>query len=139
MCVMQFARSPGKSGSHFNPSSRLFQPNEKKDIIASTASWLAMVGVLAGLTFVMGPIRMLKLYGVPYLVRATCPLLQARPPNSFAGNLCGCCLCVQVFVAWLDMVTYLHHHGHEDKLPWYRGKVNIYKTAFQFVDISRWL
>lgn len=24
---------------------------------------------------------------------------------------------------WLDLVTYLHHHGHEDKLPWYRGKV----------------
>lgn len=40
-------------------------------------------------------------------------------------NLCDCRWCVQVFVAWLDMVTYLHHHGHEDKLPWYRGKVNI--------------
>ena len=26
---------------------------------------------------------------------------------------------------WLDFVTYLHHHGHEDKVPWYRGKVNI--------------
>lgn len=26
-------------------------------------------------------------------------------------------------VMWLDLVTYLHHHGHEDKLPWYRGKV----------------
>ncbi|XP_062210900.1 omega-3 fatty acid desaturase, chloroplastic-like [Phragmites australis] len=89
-----FARSPGKSGSHFNPNSSLFQPNEKKDIITSTASWLAMVGVLAGLTFVMGPLQMLKLYAVPYLV----------------------------FVMWLDMVTYLHHHGHEDKLPWYRGK-----------------
>lgn len=24
---------------------------------------------------------------------------------------------------WLDFVTYMHHHGHEDKLPWYRGKV----------------
>lgn len=24
---------------------------------------------------------------------------------------------------WLDFVTYLHHHGHEEKLPWYRGKV----------------
>ncbi|KAL6645760.1 hypothetical protein ACP70R_017368 [Stipagrostis hirtigluma subsp. patula] len=88
-----FARSPGKSGSHFNPNSSLFQPNEK-DIITSTASWLAMVGILAGLTFVMGPVQMLKLYAVPYLV----------------------------FVMWLDMVTYLHHHGHEDKLPWYRGK-----------------
>jgi hypothetical protein len=25
---------------------------------------------------------------------------------------------------WLDLVTYLHHHGHEDKLPWYRGQVS---------------
>jgi hypothetical protein len=54
-----------------------------------------------------------------------------------AGNLCGCCWCVQVFVAWLDMVTYLHHHGHEDKLPWYRGKVIISKAIFHFFDISR--
>jgi fatty acid desaturase len=30
-----------------------------------------------------------------------------------------------VFVMWLDMVTYLHHHGPEDaamKMPWYRGE-----------------
>lgn len=30
-----------------------------------------------------------------------------------------------VFVAWLDAVTYLHHHGPEDaamKMPWYRGE-----------------
>ena len=30
---------------------------------------------------------------------------------------------MQIFVMWLDAVTYLHHHGHEEKLPWYRGKV----------------
>jgi len=36
---------------------------------------------------------------------------------------------MQIFVMWLDFVTYLHHHGHEDKLPWYRGKVcKIYFT-----------
>ncbi|RWW00675.1 hypothetical protein BHE74_00048467 [Ensete ventricosum] len=23
---------------------------------------------------------------------------------------------------WLDLVTYLHHHGYHEKLPWYRGK-----------------
>ncbi|CAN1303585.1 Omega-3 fatty acid desaturase, chloroplastic [Linum perenne] len=51
-------RSPGKTGSHFDPSSDLFMASEKKD----------------------------------------------------------------GFVMWLDFVTYLHHHGHEDKLPWYRGK-----------------
>jgi len=31
----------------------------------------------------------------------------------------------QIFIMWLDFVTYLHHHGHEEKLPWYRGKVLI--------------
>lgn len=41
-----------------------------------------------------GPIQMLKLYGVPYWI----------------------------FVMWLDFMTYLHHHGHDEKLPWYRGK-----------------
>lgn len=71
-CSVQFARSPGKEGSHFNPNSDLFQPNEKKDVLTSTASWLAMIGVLAGLTFVMGPLKMLKLYAVPYVVRASC-------------------------------------------------------------------
>jgi acyl-lipid omega-3 desaturase len=75
---MQFVRSPGKSGSHFNPNSSLFQPNEEEDIITSTVSWLAMVGVLAGLTFVIGPMQMLKLYAIPYLVMLTHFLLQAN-------------------------------------------------------------
>ncbi|KQK14478.1 omega-3 fatty acid desaturase, chloroplastic [Brachypodium distachyon] len=89
-----WSRSPGKSGSHFHPSSDLFQPNEKKDVLTSTTCWLAMAGLLAGLTVVMGPLQILKLYAVPYWI----------------------------FVMWLDFVTYLHHHGHNDKLPWYRGK-----------------
>lgn len=39
------------------------------------------------------------------------------------------CHLLQIFVMWLDLVTYLHHHGHEEKLPWYRGKVlSIYHT-----------
>jgi omega-3 fatty acid desaturase (delta-15 desaturase) len=89
-----FVRTPGKKGSHFDPNSDVFLPNEKKDVLTSTASWLAMIGVLAVLTFAMGPLKMLKLYAIPYAI----------------------------FVMWLDFVTYLHHHGHEDKLPWYRGK-----------------
>nr|AGB58023.1 chloroplast omega-3 fatty acid desaturase 7-1a [Musa ABB Group] len=89
-----WARSPGKTGTHFHPSSDLFLPNEKKDVITSTACWIAMVGVLAGLACLMGPLQVLKLYGIPYLI----------------------------FVMWLDLVTYLHHHGHNEKLPWYRGK-----------------
>ncbi|XP_042409221.1 omega-3 fatty acid desaturase, endoplasmic reticulum-like isoform X2 [Zingiber officinale] len=89
-----FARSPGKSGTHFHPSSGLFLPSEKKDVITSTACWIAMLGLLVGLTCFISPIKMLKLYGIPYVF----------------------------FVMWLDFVTYLHHHGHEDKLPWYRSK-----------------
>ncbi|KAH9622374.1 hypothetical protein KSS87_015890 [Heliosperma pusillum] len=92
--IYLFARSPGKKGSHYHPESDLFVPAEKKDIITSTACWSAMVALLAGLSFVIGPLQLLKLYGVPYVL----------------------------FVMWLDLVTYLHHHGHEDKLPWYRGQ-----------------
>ncbi|KAF8042061.1 hypothetical protein BT93_A0607 [Corymbia citriodora subsp. variegata] len=87
-------RSPGKRGSHFHPDSDLFVASERKDVITSTVCWTAMVGLLVGLSFVMGPLQLLKLYGIPYWI----------------------------FVMWLDFVTYLHHHGHEDKLPWYRGK-----------------
>ncbi|KAF8396947.1 hypothetical protein HHK36_018583 [Tetracentron sinense] len=82
------------STNHFHPSSDLFLPNEKKDVITSTACWTAMAALLVGLSFIIGPIQMLKLYGIPYWV----------------------------FVMWLDLVTYLHHHGHKQKLPWYRGK-----------------
>ncbi|GAB4827610.1 Omega-3 fatty acid desaturase, chloroplastic [Ancistrocladus abbreviatus] len=92
--IYLWARSPGKSGSHFNPESNLFIPSERRDIITSTVCWSAMAALLVGLCFVMGPIQLLKLYGVPYMI----------------------------FVMWLDLVTYLHHHGHDDKLPWYRGK-----------------
>jgi len=46
----------------------LFLPNEKKDVITSTACWAAMLGLLVGLGFVIGPIQLLKLYGVPYMV-----------------------------------------------------------------------
>ncbi|KAG6760091.1 hypothetical protein POTOM_036592 [Populus tomentosa] len=92
--VYLWSRSPGKKGSHFHPDSDLFAPNERKDVITSTACWTAMAALVACLSFVMGPVQMLKLYGIPYWI----------------------------FVMWLDLVTYLHHHGHDEKLPWYRGK-----------------
>lgn len=65
---IQWQRSPGKTGSHFDPSSDLFLPNERKDVLTSTACWAAMLGLLVGLGFVIGPIQLLKLYGVPYMV-----------------------------------------------------------------------
>ncbi|KAJ6432506.1 hypothetical protein OIU84_019693 [Salix udensis] len=92
--VYLWSRSPGKKGSHFHPDSDLFAPNERKYVITSTACWTAMAALVACLSFVMGPVQMLKLYGIPYWI----------------------------FVMWLDLATYLHHHGHDEKLPWYRGK-----------------
>ncbi|XP_022764989.1 omega-3 fatty acid desaturase, chloroplastic-like isoform X2 [Durio zibethinus] len=64
--IYLWGRSPGKKGSHFHPDSDLFVPNERKDVITSTACWTAMVGLLAYLSFAMGPIQLLKLYGIPY-------------------------------------------------------------------------
>ena len=64
----------------------------------SNAFNLGMVAVLAACTAALGPLAMAKLYLVPYWVN----------------------------VVWLDVVTYLHHHGPQDageKIPWYRGKV----------------
>ncbi|KAK8345024.1 hypothetical protein V6Z11_A07G120300, partial [Gossypium hirsutum] len=92
--VYLWYRSPGKEGSHFNPYSNLFSPQERKLVMISTACWSTMAIILAYVSFTVGPSHMFKLYGIPYLI----------------------------FVIWLDLVTYLHHHGHEQKLPWYRGK-----------------
>ncbi|MQL80568.1 hypothetical protein Taro_012996 [Colocasia esculenta] len=87
-------RSPGKTGSHFSPYSDLFAPHERVAVATSTLCWTAMALLLAGTMWVLGPVTMINLYWIPYFI----------------------------FVTWLDLVTYLHHHGHEQKLPWYRGK-----------------
>ncbi|KAJ9146809.1 hypothetical protein P3X46_029034 [Hevea brasiliensis] len=89
-----WTRSPGKEGSHFNPYSNLFAPEERRAVSTSTVCWTIMVLLLLYSCFIFGPAQVFKLYGVPYLI----------------------------FVMWLDFVTYLHHHGCEQKLPWYRGK-----------------
>ena len=92
-----FNRSPGKDGSHFDPECDLFVASEKTMVLTSNACMLAMVGVLAACTAALGPLMMLKLYVLPYWVG----------------------------VAWLDMVTYLHHHGQDEQhqeMPWYRGE-----------------
>lgn len=60
---------------------------------------LGMVGILALATLRLGPIAMFNLYFMPYWVG----------------------------VIWLDVVTYLHHHGTHDpseQVPWYRGSVS---------------
>ncbi len=88
-----FKRSPGReAASHFNPSSPLFRPSEKWDVITSTVWWTSMVVLLGCLTYQWGFLWLLKNYLVPYLI----------------------------FVVWLDFVTFLHHTDPE--IPWYRGK-----------------
>ncbi|XP_062201961.1 fatty acid desaturase DES3-like isoform X1 [Phragmites australis] len=86
-------RTPGKNGSHFLPSSDLFSPKERSDVVVSTTCWCIMLASLLAMACALGPLQVVKVYGVPYLV----------------------------FVMWLDLVTYLHHHGQHD-LPWYRGE-----------------
>ncbi|TYI44839.1 hypothetical protein ES332_A01G266800v1 [Gossypium tomentosum] len=61
-----WGRSPGKTGSHFDPNSELFVPSERKDVITSSLCWTAMAAILVGLGFTMGLMLLLKLYGVPY-------------------------------------------------------------------------
>lgn len=87
--VYLFKRSPGKTGSHFNPNSPLFKPSEKWDVITSTICWSLMIGFLGFLTLKFGFLFFVKFYLMPYLG----------------------------FVIWLDLVTYLHHTV--DEIPWY--------------------
>lgn len=65
---LQWSRSPGKTGSHYDPKSDLFVPTEAKDVITSTTCWVAMLATLAALTVAVGPMWMFKLYFVPYWV-----------------------------------------------------------------------
>ncbi|KAF8391428.1 hypothetical protein HHK36_023733 [Tetracentron sinense] len=90
--MLPFPISPGKTGSHFHPSSDLFVPNENNDVITSTACWTAMTALLVG-------------WVIPY---------NGSHPN----GLCH-------VVGFGD----LHHHGHEQKLPWYRGKTEAAKPV----------
>lgn len=67
-------------------------------IETSNRFMLGMIGLLVAGCFALGPVAMIKLYAVPYWIN----------------------------VMWLDAVTYLHHHGQDEKhdaVPWYRGKV----------------
>lgn len=90
--IYLFKRSPGKKGSHFLPSSPLFRPSEKWDVLTSTFLMIVMVGFLGFLTYQFGFLFLVKFYLAPYIV----------------------------FVIWLDLVTYLHHTDSD--IPWYRGE-----------------
>lgn len=76
---VQWKRSPGKSGSHFDPNCDLFAPNERMEIITSTTCWFAMLTFLVALTAVVGPLWVFKLYFVPYWVYTS----HSQPLPSF--------------------------------------------------------
>ncbi|MEM6501946.1 MAG: fatty acid desaturase [Cyanobacteria bacterium P01_C01_bin.89] len=101
-----FKHSPERGeASHFLPSSPLFKPSEKWDIITSTFWICAMIGGLGFLTLQWGAMWLFKYYLMPYIV----------------------------FVMWLDLVTYLHHTDPE--IPWYRGKDwYFFKGALSTID-----
>ena len=102
-----FVRSPKKEGSHFLPSSNLFTPSEKGQVITSTTAWIMMISLLAYAGFQFGFLNLLNLYIIPYFV----------------------------FVVWLSLVTYLHHT--DTKIPWYRtGNWNYVKGALSTIDRS---
>jgi len=100
-----FVRSPKKEGSHFLPSSDLFTPSEKSQVITSTSLWLLMVSFLGFMGFQFGFLTLLNLYIIPYFV----------------------------FVVWLSLVTYLHHT--DTTVPWYRtANWNYVKGALSTID-----
>jgi omega-3 fatty acid desaturase (delta-15 desaturase) len=102
-----FLRSSGRQGSHFLPSSPLFRPSERNDVLVSTACWGAMVAFLGWLGVTQGWLFLLTYYVMPYLV----------------------------FVAWLDLVTFLHHTDPD--IPWYRGDEWYFlKGALSTIDRS---
>ncbi|NJL91795.1 MAG: fatty acid desaturase [Coleofasciculaceae cyanobacterium SM2_1_6] len=89
--IYLFKRSPDREGSHFSPSSPLFRPSEKGDVLTSSVLWGAMIIFLGLLTYQFGWLFLIKYYLMPYII----------------------------FVVWLDLVTFLHHT--EADIPWYRG------------------
>lgn len=88
--VYLFRRSPNRpGGSHFLPSSPLFKPSERWDVITSTVWLVGMLALLGWLGYQIGWLSLVAYYSVPYVI----------------------------FVMWLDLVTYLHHT--EADIPWY--------------------
>lgn len=85
-----FFRSTKKDGSHFLPSSPLFQPQEKKQVITSSICCALVLAFLIILSFFTSWGLIAKLYWGPYLG----------------------------FIIYIDIVTFLHHTSPE--LPWYR-------------------
>lgn len=74
--------SPGRAHSHYHPHSDLFNKHQRPLVIASDAWLAAAYAALGAAVWGLGAAMVAKVYLAPWLV----------------------------FVAWLDAVTYLHHH-----------------------------
>mmetsp|Transcript_53877 Transcript_53877/g.78686 ORF Transcript_53877/g.78686 Transcript_53877/m.78686 type:complete len:424 (+) Transcript_53877:131-1402(+) len=62
------AKYRGKSNSHFNPNSALFDDKDKMDIVVSVVGFLLAVGTLGYLGNAYGWLALSKYYGVPYMI-----------------------------------------------------------------------
>ena len=74
-------------------------PAHPMQVLTSNSFLIGMLGILAASTFLLGLPAVINLYWIPYWL----------------------------FVVWLDVVTYLHHHGSDnasEKMPWYRGEAS---------------
>jgi omega-3 fatty acid desaturase (delta-15 desaturase) len=89
--------SPGRVHSHYHPHSDLFSKHQRGMVVTSDLYLIAMYSTLLYCMYCFGGGTVARLYWAPWLV----------------------------FVVWLDLVTYLHHHGlptdSTEKMPWYRG------------------
>uniref|UniRef100_A0A0E0RCL5 Fatty acid desaturase N-terminal domain-containing protein n=1 Tax=Oryza rufipogon TaxID=4529 RepID=A0A0E0RCL5_ORYRU len=84
--VYLWYRSPGKTGSHFLPSSDLFSPKEKSDVIVSTTCWCIMISLLVALACVFGSVPVLMLYDKGSKASAGQILQGAREVRSAATS-----------------------------------------------------
>lgn len=128
---LQWGRSPGKKGSHFDPKSDLFLPNERKDIITSTACWTAMAALVVCLSFVMGPVQVLKLYGVPYSVCSISFYFDVLLPKCFPSLIVRC-----AYISFHSNADLCHVVGLGDLLaspwPWRQASMVPWKGIFIF-------
>lgn len=117
---LQWYRSPGKKGSHFNPTSDLFGPKERLDVIVSTTCWFTMIALLIAMACVFGPVPVLKLYGVPYAVSdgygfLSTACFQATRTEQLTD--CGIIQCVSYKTGVCDVARF----GDVPSPPWLPG------------------
>ena len=99
------------SSQHFQPSSPLFKPNERKGIIASNIGLTVMSSVLYLWTKQVGIGYFAKLYFVPYLVpKFPIYIFRSREVDGIP----------QLSNHWIVMLTYLHHS--DPTIAHYRNK-----------------